>query len=389
MIYELKKIFSTKLSKLSVLALIILTFAISIFAYEQHTTIDESYSGKASFEYGKSLEKDYEGPIDKDLIDTFVSTIDLSQTDEKAIVDLSRNFPTLTTTFKRAYDPAVVGDNKFFENLLKTGGSDFYDRNTINIKTILDENLNKSISEKEKFLILERAESIDTPYKFEYADFWNLVYDALSLIILISFVVIIFQISSIYSIESESSMVFILRSLGDKKSRKIIYDKIKALILVVGCQVLLASFIFILVSFYFTRLSGFDASIQVLYFNSIYSYSFGQVLMISIIGFLLSAIALALIVFVLNIFIKSSFPTLILGLIGLFLPKFLLNIFSTNNLGSKLLSSLPIAMVAIRDNITSLSLGLFNSLWLYSVIGLSLVIIIVSIFILILKGRRS
>ena len=222
MIYEIKKIFSGFLAKLSVILLIVLVFAFSIFAFSTSESGDGTYRGKAGFEYEASLTEKYKGEIDSNLINTFIDSVDLSGGRDKALVSVYTKFPSLSTTILNAYEPLIGGNSKSLENLLETGGSDFYDRNVINIKSMLDERLNTTMSEKEKAMVIERASKIDKPYKFEYFGEWNFIYDVFSFIILISFVIIIFQISSIYSVEAENSMEILLRSLGGNQVRKII-----------------------------------------------------------------------------------------------------------------------------------------------------------------------
>lgn len=388
MIYEIKKIFSNFLNKLSVILLIVTILALSIFAFSTFEASDGTYRGKAGFEYESSLEEKYEGEIDAKLINTFIDSIDLDGGKDKAIVSVYKNFPSLSTTILDAYEPLTGGNDKSLDNLLETRGSDFYDRNVINIESMLDERLNTTMPEKEKSLVIERASKIEKPYKFEYFGGWNLVYDVFSIIILISFVIIIFQISSIYSVEAENSMEILLRSLGGKQVRKIIYRKIAATFVLVTSEVLLVSLIFTLVSFYYTGLRGFNAPVQLFYFNSIYSYSFGQLYEIMILGFLLASLAIAMMTFLINRFAKRSFQAFIIGLAVLLLPKLLGFIMVNNNIFLKILKSMPINLIQIGEMMKSLYLGLFGNLQIFSIYLLSIFIIILTSIVLILKERK-
>lgn len=388
MIYEIKKIFSGFLAKLSVILLIVFIFAITIFSFSTFETGDGTYRGKAGFEYEASLTEKYKGEIDSNLINTFIDSVDLSGGRDKAMVSVYTKFPSLSTTILNAYEPLIGGNSKSLENLLETGGSDFYDRNVINIKSMLDERLNTTMSEKEKAMVIERASKIDKPYKFEYFGSWNQIYDVFSFIILISFVIIIFQISSIYSVEAENSMEILLRSLGGKQVRKIIYRKIAATFALVTIEVLLVSLIFTLVSFYYTGLRGFNAPVQLFYFNSIYNYSFGQTYILIILGFLLGSLAIAMMTFLINRFAKRSFQAFILGLSALLLPKLLGFIMVNNNIFLKILRSMPINLIQIGEIVKSLYLGLFGNLQIFSIYLLSIFIIILTSIVLILKERK-
>lgn len=388
MIYEIKKIFSGFLAKLSVILLIVFIFAITIFSFSTFETGDGTYRGKAGFEYEASLTEKYKGEIDSNLINTFIDSVDLSGGRDKAMVSVYTKFPSLSTTILNAYEPLIGGNSKSLENLLETGGSDFYDRNVINIKSMLDERLNTTMSEKEKAMVIERASKIDKPYKFEYFGSWNQIYDVFSFIILISFVIIIFQISSIYSVEAENSMEILLRSLGANQVRKIIYRKIAATFALVTIEVLLVSLIFTLVSFYYTGLRGFNAPVQLFYFNSIYNYSFGQVYILIILGFLLAALAIAMITFLINRFAKRSFQAFILGLAALLLPKLLGFIMVNNNIFLKILRSMPINLIQIGEMVKSLYLGLLGNLQIFSIYLVSIFIIAITSLILILKERK-
>ncbi|MDD6918644.1 MAG: hypothetical protein PUI80_03225 [Peptoniphilaceae bacterium] len=388
MIYEIKKIFSGFLAKLSVILLIVFIFAITIFSFSTFETGDGTYRGKAGFEYEASLTEKYKGEIDSNLINTFIDSVDLSGGRDKAMVSVYTKFPSLSTTILNAYEPLIGGNSKSLENLLETGGSDFYDRNVINIKSMLDERLNTTMSEKEKAMVIERASKIDKPYKFEYFGSWNQIYDVFSVIILISFVIIIFQISSVYSVEAENSMEILLRSLGANQVRKIIYRKIAATFALVTIEVLLVSLIFTLVSFYYTGLRGFNAPVQLFYFNSIYNYSFGQVYILIILGFLLAALAIAMITFLINRFAKRSFQAFILGLAALLLPKLLGFIMVNNNIFLKILRSMPINLIQIGEMVKSLYLGLLGNLQIFSIYLVSIFIIAITSLILILKERK-
>lgn len=388
MICEIKKIFSGLLAKLSVILLIVFIFAITIFSFSTFETGDGTYRGKAGFEYEASLTEKYKGEIDSNLINTFIDSVDLSGGRDKAMVSVYTKFPSLSTTILNAYEPLIGGNSKSLENLLETGGSDFYDRNVINIKSMLDERLNTTMSEKEKAMVIERASKIDKPYKFEYFGSWNQIYDVFSVIILISFVIIIFQISSVYSVEAENSMEILLRSLGANQVRKIIYRKIAATFALVTIEVLLVSLIFTLVSFYYTGLRGFNAPVQLFYFNSIYNYSFGQVYILIILGFLLAALAIAMITFLINRFAKRSFQAFILGLAALLLPKLLGFIMVNNNIFLKILRSMPINLIQIGEMVKSLYLGLLGNLQIFSIYLVSIFIIAITSLILILKERK-
>lgn len=388
MIYELKKIFSGFLAKLSVILLIVLVFAFSIFAFSTSESGDGTYKGKAGFNYEAGLEEKYEGEIDSHLIETFIDSIDLDGGRDKALVSVYTKFPSLSTTILNAYEPLIGGNSKSLENLLETGGSDFYDRNVMNIKSLLDERLNTTMPEKEKAMVIERASKIDKPYKFEYFGEWNLIYDVFSVIILIIFIIIIFQISSIYSVEAENSMEILLRSLGGNQVRKIIYRKIAATFAVVTSEVLIVSIIFTLVSLYFTGLRGFNTPVQLFYFNSIYDYSFGQVYILIILGFLLGSLAIAMMTFLINRFAKRSFQAFILGLAALLLPKLLGSIVVNNNIFLKILRSMPINLIQIGEILKSLYLGLFGNLQIFSIYLLSIFIIALTSLILILKERK-
>lgn len=388
MICEIKKIFSGLLAKLSVILLIVFIFAITIFSFSTFETGDGTYRGKAGFEYEASLTEKYKGEIDSNLINTFIDSVDLSGGRDKAMVSVYTKFPSLSTTILNAYEPLIGGNSKSLENLLETGGSDFYDRNVINIKSMLDERLNTTMSEKEKAMVIERASKIDKPYKFEYFGSWNQIYDVFSVIILISFVIIIFQISSVYSVEAENSMEILLRSLGANQVRKIIYRKIAATFALVTIEVLLVSLIFTLVSFYYTGLRGFNAPVQLFYFNSIYNYSFGQTYILIILGFLLGSLAIAMMTFLINRFAKRSFQAFILGLAALLLPKLLGFIMVNNNIFLKILRSMPINLIQIGEIVKSLYLGLFGNLQIFSIYLLSIFIIILTSIVLILKERK-
>lgn len=388
MICEIKKIFSGALSKLSVILLIVTILALSIFAFSTYESGDGTYRGKAGFEYEASLTEKYEGEIDSNLINTFIDSIDLDGGKDKALVSVYTKFPSLSTTILDAYQPLQGGNAKAFENLLETRGSDFYDRNVMNIKSLLDERFNTTMPEKEKAMVIERASKIDKPYKFEYFGEWNLIYDVFSVIILISFIIIIFQISSIYSVEAENSMDLLLRSLGGNQVRKIIYRKIAATFAVVTSEVLIVSIIFTLVSLYFTGLRGFNTPVQLYYFNSIYNYSFGQAYMLVILGFLLGSLAIAMMTFLINRFAKRSFQAFILGLAALLLPKLLGFIMVNNNIFLKILKSMPINLIQIKEILKSLYLGLFGNLQIFSIYLLSIFIIALSSLILILKERK-
>lgn len=388
MIYEIKKIFSGALSKLSVIFLIVTILAFSIFAFSTYESGDGTYKGKAGFNYEAGLEEKYEGEIDSNLINTFIDSVDLSGGRDKALVSVYTKFPSLSTTILNAYEPLIAGNSKSLENLLETGGSDFYDRNVMNIESMLDERLNTTMSEKEKAMVIERASKIDKPYKFEYFGEWNLIYDVFSFIILISFVIIIFQISSIYSVEAENSMEMLLRSLGGNQVRKIIYRKIAATFALVTSEVLIVSIIFTLVSLYFTGLRGFNTPVQLFYFNSIYDYSFGQTYILIILGFLLGSLAIAMMTFLINRFVKRSFQAFILGLAALLLPKLLGSIVVNNNIFLKILRSMPINLIQIGEILKSFYLGLFGNLQIFSIYLLSIFIIALTSLILILKERR-
>ena len=388
MICEIKKIFSGALSKLSVILLIVTILALSIFAFSTYEAGDGTYRGKAGFEYEASLTEKYKGEIDSNLINTFIDGVDLSGGRDKALVSMYTKFPSLSTTILNAYEPLIGGNSKSLENLLETGGSDFYDRNVMNIKSLLDERLNTTMPEKEKAMVIERASKIDKPYKFEYFGEWNLIYDVFSVIILISFIIIIFQISSIYSVEAENSMEILLRSLGGNQVRKIIYRKIAATFAVVTSEVLIVSIIFTLVSLYFTGLRGFDTPVQLFYFNSIYNYSFGQTYILIILGFLLGSLAIAMMTFLINRLAKRSFQAFILGLAAMLLPKLLGSIVVNNNIFLKILRSMPINLIQIGEILKSLYLGLFGNLQIFSIYLLSIFIIALTSLILILKERK-
>ncbi len=381
-LFEIKKILSRTGSKVGILVLLITLVVTCYLTVEYTTYVDEEgseHTGITAINNLREEKEKWSGVITEDYLKEVIQKnneinavypYDPSDPVSSDIgYSLSQGFGDIKTMINCAFGEFRSYNYLRVDSVTEDEVGNFYENRVQNVKTWLSSDEAKDrFSEAEKAYIIDRYETLETPFYYEPKDGWRAALEYVITIIMMTMLVLSFFVSGIFSNEFQwkADSIFFSTKYGRNKGT---LSKIAAGLIVVTVVYWTMILLYSLIVFSVYGISGADCVIQtgLSGWKSLYHMTFFQEYLLVIVGgyvgvmfilllsMLVSAKTHATVVAVtipfIMIFIQSffgGFPNLtdVLGI----LPDQLLqmnmatNTFVLYEIGGKVVPSVPILM---------------------------------------------
>lgn len=362
MLNEMKKITRDIAVKVLFLIIIILSVGISIFSINSASSQEsldssERINGKDAINLQKTEFLKTKGEITTDKVNEVINYYKKIQGADEAYMKTNFEFPGTFEIVSDAYTKGIFTDSENLRNL--ENGDDFYNRNAIKIKSILDESNNK-YKDFEKQEILKRAEEVSKPFNMDYSEQWTYIFKAFTLVFIVISLSAVFIGSKLFSYEKEKNMDLILVTLGDKKVKNIGKNKVIAMLSFLTIEFIVSVLIISLIIFSSAGFTALTSQVQIKYFTSIMNLNFGTAYLLSIFTGWLCIMAVGVLVATINSFIQRNYKTLVVGFITVFIPIIVSRVNSLPLTFKKFMMLNPINGVMVEQNINSLNIFNFG-----------------------------
>lgn len=358
---ELKKICNETYIKLLVILFLILAIAAAIlpingfqvFESQQST---EMVGGKRAISIMKQQFEQEQGALSiKKINETLTYYQSISSNDE-AYFYSGIKYPGRTDLLINAYQPA---NNVAYTDFYKLkNANDFYNRNVVQIEKLFDKATNEYQSWEKKPL-LERVQSIETPYQLAFSEQWRSSLNMLMILFILMAVSAIMIGSRLFSYEKEKHMDLILTTLGKNTLQQIGRKKLFALCTIISALFFISTLIFTIIFFSITGLDAWSSQIQIQYFTSIYHLTFGEAYLLVIFMGWFCLLAIGVLVATLNAFLQKGLLSVLIGVVVVFIPLLITKIGVLPIWIKKLFSVQPINGCLPEDCLLSLHLYRF------------------------------
>lgn len=358
MLNEMKKITRDIVVKLMFLIIIIISIAFSIFSIKSVTVqkdIDsmELVRGKDGIKMQKEQYERTKGEITTDKVNGIINFYNSIADPNEAYIKTDFEFPGTFQLVSEGYTKGLLNNPEEIRNI--ENGDDFNNRNTIKIKSIIDESNNK-YKDFEEQEILKRSEKIRKPLYMDYHGQWEYIFKSFTLTFIAISISAIFIGSKLFSYEKEKKMDLVLVTLGSRKIKQIGRNKFIAMLLFLTIEFIVAILIISIIIFSNMGISAFTSQIQIKYFTSILNLNFGTAYLLSIFTSWISIMAIGVLVATINSFIQRTYKTLVIGFISVLIPIIGSRINSLPIIFKKFMMLNPINGGMVEQNINSLNI---------------------------------
>ena len=381
-LFEIKKILSRTGSKVGLLVLLVTLAVIGYFAVTYGTYVDEKGDAHTGIKAVRDLyekKSEWTGLVTEEYLrevireNNAINEVYPYDPSDPVTSDMgysrSQGFEDIQTMINSAFGEFRSYDYFRIDSVTEDEVGNLYENRIWNVKTWLaSDEAKDQFSEAEKAYIIDRYETLETPFYYEPTDGWQVALEYVVTIIMMTMLVLSFFVSGIFSGEFQwkADSIFFSTKYGRNKGT---LSKIAAGLIVVTVVYWIMILLYSLIIFSVYGTSGANCVIQTSLagWKSLYHMTFVQeyllvivggyvgVLFILLLSMLVSAKTHATVVAVtipfIMIFIQSffgGFPNLtdVLGL----LPDQLLqmnmatNTFVLYEIGGKVVPSVPILM---------------------------------------------
>lgn len=353
--YEIKKVFAKKSSKIALLVLIIIMGVTCFFATDV-SYVDEngdSRNGPAYVAKLREAKKEWAGPLTEDKIRMVIEeNTRINNTPEgmSTVVQESniaygwkQGIDDIRDLICRFLSVAFnVSDYYRADSLTPDAAKDFYNGRISLLKEWLaDENEAKYLfSEAEKEFLISRYEDLETPLYYDYMTGWSQVFEYSKTIVMLTMLVLSYLVAGIFSSEFSlrADSVFFSSFHGRNKA---VSAKIKAGFLIVTFVYFISFLIYTAVVLLYLGADGASLAIQVDWksWKCFYNITIWQkYLLIALCGYI-GCLFMAFLSMIASAKTKSAVFAVMIPTILLFIPSFLGNISSP--IIDKILGLLP------------------------------------------------
>lgn len=330
--FELKKILDRRVNRIAMLLGVVLIVFTNLALLHNETfplTEDKYLTGREAIRRQGEEDRALTAELSEEFLTRFLQ--DYQQTLQKESADSSYNWPAIapsSTLYSLIANHYREWNDQFtwedLGSISTDGGIHFYERRLEKIETLLTSNYSYgNYTETEKNYWREKAESVSTPFSWGSRDVWNRIFESISLLIWLLFVISICT-ATVFSGEYQERTDALLLSSKHGKG-KLIPAKIGASFLFTFTYTGLCGILSIGINVVLLGIQGWDLPVQI--FNTIIPYDWNilqacavNLLVIFLIFTLLTGVSLLL-----SAICKSSMAVLALDVLlfygTLFIPS--------------------------------------------------------------------
>ena len=347
--YEIKKIFSTFSSKISVFILsciVVLSSWLAITGVEWINEQGDPETGLAAIAKLKEAQNQWEGELDEEMLRAVIQELQrINATPEAQSKDYNQNdiaygweqgFMPIRDTMNYTY-AANFNSYDYYtaERVSAAAAGDFYTNRTKLLKDYLYNGDGKNaFSEAEKEYLIRKYEEIKTPFYYDYAEGWSqLLYNSPT-VIMIGALILGYLVAGIFSNEFKwkSDSISFTSVHGRKKATA---SKIKAGFFVITTLYWAAIIIYTLVTLCVLGFEGANCPLQLgLLWKCPYNLTLWETYLLATVGGYIGNLFFAFLTMWVSAKTRSGIFAVTVPFILIFLPTFL------DNLGIESLSNL-------------------------------------------------
>ncbi len=392
-LYELKKIFVKRSGKIAVLLLLFLLGLTSYFAVCDVSYINE----QGETEYGISAvrklrqsRKEWKGPLTEEVLAKVIeenNRINASpegRSEDVQMQDIAygrkQGFYDIRSLLVHAFGKFREYDYYLVDQLKPEDASAFYENRILQLKEWLGEEAEHVFSEKEKAFLIERYESMETPFYYDYFTGWDQLFEFFPTVIMITVLILAFLAAGIFSgeFQMKADAIFFSSYHGRGKASA---AKLEAGVLMVTGIYWVMVLLYTGIVLGYLGADGAELSIQLTGrgWKSFYHITIWQEYLLITFGGYLGNLFMLLLVMLVSAKSRSAVLAVMVPFTLIFLPNFLQNI--PDGIISKIYALLPDQLLQINLGVSYFNLyqigrkvvgGLPILIVLYAILALAL-----------------
>ncbi|MCI9619617.1 MAG: ABC transporter permease [Dorea sp.] len=371
--YEVKKVFSRTSSKIAVLVLFLVMGVTCCFALDISYVDEEGNTqrGLDAVSKLKSAQKEWAGELDEKKISQVIAeNWRIRNSPEALAQDITQNeiaysrgqgIKEIRELLNCAYAKGFREYDYYrADSLTEEMAADFYKNRTALLKEWLEGEAKDQFSDKEKQYLIERYESLKTPFYYDYMAGWVQLFEFAPTIVMISMLILCYLVSGVFSNEFawKSDAVFFSSEYGRNRA---VLAKIKAGLCIVTAVYFAIFFVYTGIMLLYLGADGWNLQVQSSMAGWKYFYHITNLKKYLVIGAggYIGCLFLSFLSMFVSARTKSTVMAMIAPVMVLFLPSFVGNIKSP--VVNKILGLLPDQLLQAGN-----ALNFFN---LYSIGG--------------------
>lgn len=337
--FELKKIFSRTANKIALLllgAVVCLTwyFALDISWIDEN---GDSHSGLAAAAQLRAAQKEWAGYLDEETLRRVIAenlrieSLPESHSDDlrdgEIAYGMKQGFMEIRGLLNRAFAEGFRSYDYYrADSLRPEDAADFYESRVRLLAEWLEE-MGDQFSEPEKAFLMERYESLETPFYYDYSLGWTQLFEYAPTIVMITMLVLGYLVAGIFSNEFawKSDAVFYAALYGRDKAVK---AKLKA-----GCCLVTGLYLTVFLLYSIVMLAclgadGWNLIIQVSGsgWKSFYHITMWQKYLLIVLGGYVGCLFMSFLCMLASARTRSTVVAVMVPFVLIFLPSFLSNI---------------------------------------------------------------
>ncbi|MDK2587342.1 ABC transporter permease [Romboutsia sedimentorum] len=294
-LFEIKKVFSKSINKLTLLILIVLLIAVSILTINKVEYVDENGNNSTGIIAAKKLrdaKNKWAGYITEDvLIKVIKENTKINTSKEALSKDYQENdkayskmqgFLGISGIISDAFGKYDDYDYYRVNSVATKEVGKLYEKRILNFKEWLNSG-EENFSLSEKNFLINKYEQLKTPFYYEYVDGWNVLLQNISTFILILALVISVFVAGIFSDEFQlkADSIFFSTKLGRNKA---IRSKIGAGLLIITVAYVIFTGLYTMIVLSVLGFDGAKCPIQFSMWKSIYNITYFQAYLLIVLG---------------------------------------------------------------------------------------------------------
>ena len=323
---EYKKIITPLYVKIFSCLIVIMSIAMAFTSLNSITILDkpDSTSYLRGLKARESIELRFEsidGEMTTEKLNQVLSYYKTFSNVDEAENNTNFKYPGIVNLLSKAY--IFEGEGGFKSLYDVESADDFYRQRVYAIKNQLITSESR-YSQWEIDGIISEAEKTAIPFRYGFSRHWVNFWKSVGIVNIMVIILGLFMASELFSFEKRCNMDLILVTGKIRDISKMAVNKLLALLTMVMQVYLLSVVLMALIIFVGMGIQGWDSSIQIIYFTSIYNLNFLEATIIWFITTILGIIVIIYGAAFLNLLLRNRFSTLVISIITAFLPLVLL-----------------------------------------------------------------
>ena len=380
---EYKKIITPLYVKVFSCLIVIMSVAMAFTSLNSITILDkpDSTSYLRGLKARKSIELRFEsidGEMTTEKLNQVLSYYKTFSNVDEAENNTNFKYPGIVNLLSKAY--IFEGEGGFKSLYDVESADDFYRQRVYAIKNQLITSESR-YSQWEIDGIISEAEKTAIPFRYGFSRHWINFWKSVGIVNIMVIILGLFMASALFSFEKRCNMDLILVTGKIRDISKMAVNKLLALLTMVMQVYLLSVVLMALIIFVGMGIQGWDSSIQIIYFTSIYNLNFLEATIIWFITTILGIIVIIYGAAFLNLLLRNRFSTLVISIITAFLPLVLLRFPLPHGI-IKVLKLFPVNMsnvILILNSLEQFRFGFLNLSVTNMFVIVSMIIIILLI----------